>query len=54
MCTNAFLEGLGGVLLQENYVIAYESRKLKGHEKNYAVYDMELTIVILALKMWRH
>ena len=33
---------------------AYESRKLKIHEKNYATYDLKLVVVIHALKMWRH
>ena len=42
------------MLTQEGHVIAYESRKLKIHEKNYATYDLELDIVIHALKMWRH
>jgi len=54
VCTNTCLEGLGGVLLQENAVIAYEPRKLKKHEHNYVVYDLELAVVIHALKMWRH
>ena len=31
--TNACKEGLGRVLIQEKYVVAYESRKLKEHEK---------------------
>ena len=35
-------EGLGKVLLQEKYVVAYESRELKEHEKNYATHDLEL------------
>ena len=51
MCTDAYREGLGGVLLQENFVIAYESRKLKKHEHNYSVYDLELVAVIHALNM---
>jgi len=54
VCTNASNEGLGGVLIQEGNVIAYESRKLKIHEKNYATYDLELAVVIHALKMWCH
>jgi len=33
VCTDACSEGLGGVLIQENYVVAYESRKLKQHKK---------------------
>lgn len=54
VCTDACLEGLGGVFLQENVVIAYETRKLKKHENNYVVYDLELVAVIHALKMWRN
>ena len=41
-------------MTQEGHVIAYESRKLNIHEKNYATYDLELAAVIYALKMWRH
>eukprot|EP00253_Pinus_taeda_P010727 PITA_10727 len=40
--------------MQEGKVIAYESRKLKEHEQKYSAYDLELTAVIHALKMWRH
>ena len=54
MCTNACNDGLGGVLNQEGHVITYESRKLKIHENNYATYDLELAVVIHALKMWHH
>ena len=45
---------MGGVLIQEGEVIAYESRKLKDHEQKYFAYDLELTAVIHALKVWRH
>ena len=54
VCIDACNDGLGGVLIQEGHVIAYESRKLKIHEKNYATYNLELAAVIYALKMWRH
>eukprot|EP00253_Pinus_taeda_P006100 PITA_06100 len=54
VCTAASKEGLGGVLMQEGKVIAYESRKLKEHEQRYSAYDLELAAVIHALKMWRH
>eukprot|EP00253_Pinus_taeda_P015939 PITA_15939 len=54
VCTDASKEGLGGVLMQEDRVIAYESRKLKEHEQKYSAYDLELAVVIHALKMWRH
>ena len=52
LCTDACNDGLGGVLTQDGHAIAYESRKLKIHEKNYATYDLELAAVIHALKMW--
>ncbi|GKE62863.1 putative reverse transcriptase domain-containing protein, partial [Tanacetum coccineum] len=35
-------------------VIAYASRQLKIHEKNYTTNDLELGSVVLALKVWRH
>eukprot|EP00253_Pinus_taeda_P017231 PITA_17231 len=54
VCTDASKEGLGGVLMQDGRVIAYESRKLKEHEQKYSAYDLELAAVIHALKMWRH
>eukprot|EP00253_Pinus_taeda_P003664 PITA_03664 len=54
VCTDASKECVGGVLMQEGKVIAYESRKLKEHEQKYYAYDLELTDVVHALKMWRH
>ncbi|GJU94244.1 putative reverse transcriptase domain-containing protein [Tanacetum coccineum] len=45
---------LGTVLMQGEKVIAYASRQLKIHEKNYTTHDLELGAVVLALKMWRH
>ena len=54
VCNDASKEGLGGVLTQECHVICYESRKLKEHEKNYVVHDLELTTIIHALKIWWH
>ncbi|GKA52787.1 putative reverse transcriptase domain-containing protein, partial [Tanacetum coccineum] len=44
----------GCVLMQRNKVIAYASRQLKIHEKNYTTHDLELGAVVFALKMWRH
>ncbi|GJX74544.1 putative reverse transcriptase domain-containing protein [Tanacetum coccineum] len=46
--------GLGVVLMQNEKVIAYASRQLKIHEKNYTTHDLELGAVVFALKMWRH
>ncbi|GJV43867.1 putative reverse transcriptase domain-containing protein, partial [Tanacetum coccineum] len=47
-------KGLGAVLMQREKVIAYASRQLKVHEKNYTTHDLELRSVIFALKIWRH
>ncbi|XP_075103947.1 uncharacterized protein LOC142178428 [Nicotiana tabacum] len=46
--------GLGCVLIQHGKVIAYASRQLKAHEKNYPTHDLELAAVVFALKIWRH
>jgi hypothetical protein len=54
VCTNAYKEGLGGVLLQEGCVICYGSRKLNEHEFNYVTHDLELVAIVHALKMWRN
>ncbi|GJS62292.1 putative reverse transcriptase domain-containing protein [Tanacetum coccineum] len=47
-------KGLGAVLMQKEKVIAYASRQLKIHEKNYTTHDLELGAVVFDLKMWRH
>ncbi|CAN6463204.1 unnamed protein product [Victoria cruziana] len=52
--TDASREGYGGILMQENKVIAYTSRQLRQHEKNYVTHDLELGAVVHALKVWRH
>ncbi|GJQ90061.1 putative reverse transcriptase domain-containing protein [Tanacetum coccineum] len=46
--------GLGAILMQKEKVIAYASRQLKIHEKNYTTHDLELRAVVFALKIWRH
>ncbi|GJY72894.1 reverse transcriptase domain-containing protein [Tanacetum coccineum] len=51
---NASNQGLGCVLMQTGKVIAYASRQLKIHEKNYTTHDLELGAVVFALKTWRH
>ncbi|GJT21690.1 putative reverse transcriptase domain-containing protein [Tanacetum coccineum] len=42
------------VLMQREKVIAYASRQLKIHEKNYTTHDLELGAVVFTLKIWRH
>ena len=52
--SDASLNGLGCVLMQEGKVVAYASRQLKPHEKNYPTHDLELATIVFALKIWRH
>jgi ribonuclease HI len=52
--TDASKKGLGCVLMQQGRVVAYASRQLKEHEKNYPTHDLELAAVVYALKIWRH
>ena len=48
------LVGLGCVLMQHGKVVAYASGKLMVHERNYPTHDLELSAVVLYLKIWRH
>ncbi|GJX48981.1 putative reverse transcriptase domain-containing protein [Tanacetum coccineum] len=47
-------KGLGTVLMQRDKFIAYTSRQLKVHEKNYTTHALELEAMVFALKMWRN
>nr|GFB48798.1 putative reverse transcriptase domain-containing protein [Tanacetum cinerariifolium] len=51
---DASIQGLGAMLMNREKVIAYASRQLKVHEKNYTTHDLELRVVVFALKIWRH
>ena len=51
---DASRQGLGCVLMQHENVIAYASRQLKKHEQNYPTHDLELAVVVFALRIWRH
>lgn len=46
--------GLGFVLIQEMKVISFSLRKLHKHEQQYPTNDLELSIVVHALMIWRH
>ena len=52
--TDASRIGLGCVLMQQGRVVAYASRQLKEHKRNYPTHDLELAAVVHALKIWRH
>ena len=40
--------------MQNGKVIAYAWRQLKKHEQNYPTYDLEMAVVVFALKLWRY
>ena len=40
--------------MQDGDVVFYESQKLNEHKKNYLTHDLQLALIIHALKMWRH
>ena len=48
-------EGIGVVLMQKRHPLAYESRKLRGPELLYSIYDKEKTAIMHALaKFWQY
>ena len=51
---DASKDGLGCVLMQSRRVAAYGSLKLKNLERNYPTRDMELAVIVFALKIWHH
>ena len=52
--SDASLNGLGCVLMQEGKVVAYASTQLKPHERNCSMHDLELAAIVFASKIWRH
>ncbi|GJT20653.1 putative reverse transcriptase domain-containing protein [Tanacetum coccineum] len=48
---DASKQGFGCVVMQRGKVIAYASRQLKKHEKNYTTHNLELGAVVFALKI---
>lgn len=45
---------VGAMLMQDGWVVAYESRNLQGLERTMQVYEKELLAVVHALSSWRH
>ena len=45
---------LGCVLMQSGRVVAYGSRQLKNHKRNYPTHDMELEDIVFSWKIWYH
>jgi hypothetical protein len=47
-------QGLRCILMQDGHVVAYASRQLRKHDEQYMTHDLELVVVVHALKIWRH
>jgi hypothetical protein len=45
---------LGCVLMQEGHAITYSSHQLHPHEVHYPTHDLELAVVVHALRTWQH
>jgi hypothetical protein len=51
---DALGQRLGCVLMQDGRVVAYASRLLRKPEVNYPTHDLDLAVVVHALKIWRN
>ena len=40
--------------MQDGKVVIYASQQLNSHESNYPIHDLELVMVVFALKIWRY
>jgi hypothetical protein len=40
--------------MQDGHVVVYASRQLRKYEAHYPIHDLELAVVVHALKIWRH
>jgi hypothetical protein len=47
-------QSLGCVLMQDGPVVVYASWKLRKHEEPYPTPNLELAVVVHALKIWRY
>ena len=42
------------MLMQHGKIVAYISRQLKVHERDYPTHDLELADMVFALMIWHH
>ncbi|XP_039035703.1 uncharacterized protein LOC120172275 [Hibiscus syriacus] len=52
--TDASGVSIGGVLIQEGHLIAYESQKFNETERKYSVHDNEMIVVVYCLWTWQN
>lgn len=50
---DAWGTGLGYVMMRDREVVAYGSRHLKDHYKNYPTHGLKLAAIIITLKIWQ-
>lgn len=50
---DALGEGIGAVLMLDKHPIAFESRKLRGAERSYNIYDKEMLAIMHALAKFK-
>lgn len=50
-CIDASLEGLGITMMRDIGVIGYASNKLEDHKRTCMTHELELVVVMLALKL---
>lgn len=48
---NVSYGGLGAILIQRGKVITYASKQLKNFETRYSTHDLELIVMVFALKI---
>jgi hypothetical protein len=51
---DALGQGVGCVLMRDGHMVAFASHQIRTHEEHYLTPDMELAILVHALKIWRH
>ena len=52
--TDASDRALGGVLVQEGHLVAFESQKLDAAKQRYNTQEKEMNAVIHCLETWKH
>jgi hypothetical protein len=46
--------GFRCIIMQGGWLISYSSRQMRHHEEHYPTHDLELVVVVMALRTWRH
>ena len=52
--TDSLDRTVGGVLVQDEHLVAFESRKLDATKQRYNTHEKEMTAVFHCLETWRH